>query len=163
MSDIKNSTKRTLVALAIFLGLAAAVSLLGSLFTMSGQDGWYESLEQPSWDPPDWVFGPIWSVLYIAIGVAAWLVWRQRGWDGAKTPLTLWGIQLGLNLLWTAIFFGMEMPGLAVIEIVVLIVAIIATVVTFWPISKLGALLLLPYLGWVTFAAFLNFEIWRLN
>lgn len=157
------SPRRQFIALIIFLGLVAAVSGLGSLFTMSGMDGWYESLEQPDWQPPDWLFGPVWSVLYLGIGVAAWLVWRARGIADARVPLAIWGIQLALNLLWTAIFFGLEQPGIASIEIVVLWVAILATIVAFWPISKLAAIILVPYLAWVTYAGALTISIWQLN
>lgn len=163
MKPDERSTKTQLVALLIFLGLVAAVSGLGSLLTMSGMNGWYESLEQPDWNPPDWVFGPVWSVLYLGIGVSAWLVWRRRGWGGARLALGLWGVQLALNLLWTAIFFGLQEPGLASLEIVILWVAIVSTTVSFWPISKIAAIILIPYLAWVTFAAALTISIWRLN
>jgi translocator protein len=157
------STRQQIVALIIFLGLVAAVSGLGSLFTMAGMDGWYESLEQPDWQPPDWLFGPVWSVLYLGIGVAAWLVWRDHGADEARWPLSIWGMQLALNLLWTGIFFGLKQPGIASIEIIALWVAILATIVAFWKISKLAAVILVPYLAWVTYAGALTIAIWRLN
>jgi translocator protein len=163
MNSNDRPLKSQLIALAVFLGLVAVVSGLGSLFTMSGMDGWYESLDQPDWDPPDWVFGPIWSVLYLGIGVSAWLVWRARGISGARVPLAVWGVQLALNLLWTLIFFGLEQPGFATIEIAILWLAIVATIAAFWPISKVAAMILVPYLAWVSFAAALTFSIWRLN
>lgn len=155
--------RRQLLALFLFLLACAVVAGLGSLFTMSAMDGWYADLEQPDWEPPDWVFGPIWSILYLAIGVAAWLVWRERGWEQGRIPLVLWSVQLGLNLLWTAIFFGLEMPGAGLVEIVALWLAIAATIVAFWPVSRLAALLLVPYFGWVSYAAALNYAIWTLN
>lgn len=131
--------------------------------SMSAMDGWYQDLEQPSWNPPDWVFGPVWSVLYIAIAVSGWLVWRAQTWSRTRVPLIIWGIQLALNLLWTALFFGLEQPGLAVIEIAILWLAIVATIVTFWPISRLAAVMLVPYLAWVSYAAALTYSIWSLN
>lgn len=163
MDASDRSIKQQLLALVVFLGLCAIVAGLGSVFTMAGMDGWYESLEQPDWDPPDWLFGPVWTVLYIGIAIAAWLVWKARGWQSARTPLIVWGVQLGLNLLWTGIFFGLEQPGIASIEIVLLWLAILATILLFWPISKIAAIILVPYLAWVTYAAALTISIWRLN
>jgi translocator protein len=157
------STRRQLLVLAMFLGLCAVVAGLGSVMSASAMDGWYGRLEQPGWDPPDWVFGPVWSVLYVLIAVSGWLVWRARGWFESRAALIAWGVQLALNLLWTAVFFGLEQPGLATVEIAFLWMAIVANIVMFWFVSRLAAVLLVPYLIWVTYAAALTFSIWRLN
>lgn len=163
MSRDDTSSSRQIIALIIFLALCAAVAGIGSVATSSAMDGWYESLEQPSWNPADWLFGPVWTALYIIIALSAWIVWRKRGWEGAKLPLIVWGVQLGLNLLWTLLFFGMESPLAGLIEIVFLWLAIAATIAVFWPISRLAALMLVPYLLWVTYAGALNYSIWSLN
>ena len=158
-----HSTLGQIVGLLIFLGLCALVAGIGSVVSMSAMDSWYGNLEQPNWNPPDWVFGPVWSVLYLMIAISGWLVWRARGWTAAQAQLIVWGIQLALNLLWTVLFFGLEQPGLAAIEIVLLWVAIFATINMFWPISSIAAALLVPYLIWVTYATLLTISIWRLN
>lgn len=163
METNERSIREQLIALVVFLGLCAAVAAIGSVMSSSAMDGWYSDLEQPDWNPPDWVFGPVWSVLYILIGISGWLVWRARGWDGARVPLIVWGVQLLLNLFWTVVFFGLEEVGLGAIEIVFLWISIVATIVVFWPIGRLAALLLVPYLIWVSYAAMLNFSIWQLN
>lgn len=126
-------------------------------------DGWYAALQKPSWNPPAWVFGPAWTVLYIFMAVAAWLVWRQGGWKAQGRALGLFLVQWALNALWTPLFFGLHRPGLAFAEIVILWLAIAATLAAFWRINKVAGALLVPYLAWVTFAAALNFAIWRLN
>jgi tryptophan-rich sensory protein len=120
-------------------------------------------LLKPAWNPPAWVFGPVWTVLYLMMAVAAWLVWRRRGFAGAPWALGLFVLQLALNTLWSAIFFGLRRPGVAAIEILLLWLAILATLIAFAPVSRLAAILLAPYLAWVTFAAVLNFTIWRMN
>ncbi len=148
------------VSIVICFGVAA----LGSLATDPNIDGWYAALRKPSWNPPNWIFGPVWSMLYLLMAVAAWLVWRRRGFAGASLlPLALFGIQLVLNGLWSVLFFGWHRPDLAFIEIVFLWSAILATMLAFRRVVPLAAALLAPYLLWVTFAAFLNFTIWKLN
>jgi len=124
---------------------------------------WYQSLNKPTWNPPAWVFGPVWTVLYILMAVAAWLVWREGGWKKQKFPLGLFIAQWLLNVLWTPLFFGMHLIGLAFIDIAMLWLMIAATTFTFWRVSKPAGLLLLPYLAWVSFASVLNFVLWRLN
>jgi translocator protein len=123
---------------------------------------YYARLDKPAWSPPPWLFGPVWTVLYALIGVAAWLVHR-RGGPGTRRALGLWGVQLALNAAWTPIFFGLRNPGAALVEIVVMWVAILATVVAFFARRTAVGALLLPYLAWVSFATVLNFEIWRRN
>ena len=123
----------------------------------------YGQLSQPSWAPPAWLFGPVWSVLYILMGVATWLVWRERGFKGAPTALWLSIIQLVANALWTWLFFVLHLGALSLAEILVLWVLIAATMSRFWPVHRLAALLLVPYLVWVSFAWWLNWTIVRLN
>ena len=124
---------------------------------------WYAALHKPSWNPPPWVFGPAWTFLYITMAVAAWVVWREGGWKAQRRALGLFIVQWFLNALWTPLFFGAHLPGVAFGEIVLLWLAIAATLVAFWRVKKAAGLLLVPYLAWVSFAAALNFTIWRLN
>lgn len=124
---------------------------------------WYAALNKPAWSPPGWLFGPVWTLLYVLMAVAAWLVWREGGWARQRRALALYCGQLVLNAAWTPLFFGLRQPGWALIEIVLLWVAILATLVAFARVRRPAAWLLAPYLGWVSFAAFLNFTLWRLN
>jgi tryptophan-rich sensory protein len=146
-----------------FLGLCSAVALLGSWFTTPVLDEWYATLRKPTWTPPNWIFGPVWSALYVSMAVAAWLVWRKRQSVAVVVPLSLFMVQLALNLGWSGVFFGLQNPGAACIEIVILWAAIVATLVAFWRVRATAGWLLVPYLGWVTFAVTLNFAIWQLN
>ncbi len=124
---------------------------------------WYWKLNKPPWTPPPWLFGPVWTLLYLMMGVAAWLLWRRRDATLGRAAVTLFVVQLALNLAWTPLFFGLHAPGLAFAEIVALWVAIVATVTVGWRVHRAAAALLTPYLSWVSFAAALNFAIWRLN
>lgn len=151
---------------AWLLGLVAicfAAAGAGGVVTSVSVGEWYQTLKKPSWTPPDWLFGPVWTTLYMMMAVAAWLVWRRGGWSAARAPLSLFALQLGLNVGWSAIFFGFRSPGLAFTEILILWLAIAATTVSFLGRSILAALLFVPYLAWTTFAAFLNLAIWRMN
>ena len=123
----------------------------------------YGQLSQPSWAPPAWLFGPVWSVLYLCMAVAAWLVWRERGFKGASVALCLFVIQLVAHALWTWLFFVLHAGALSMAEILVLWLFIAATIFKFWPVRRLAALLLLPYLAWVSFACALTWSLWRLN
>lgn len=123
----------------------------------------YGQLSQPAWAPPAWLFGPVWSVLYLLMAVAAWLVWRRHGFEGARTALWLFITQLFANALWTWLFFVLNRGLLALAEIVVLLLLIAATIAAFWPLQRLAALLLVPYLAWVSFATALTLSLWRLN
>ena len=149
-------------ALALFGWLALCFAAAATAVFVS-TDGWYAGLQKPSWNPPSWLFGPAWSLLYILMAVAAWLVWREGGWKAQGSALRLFLLQWFLNALWTPLFFGLHRPGLAFAEIVLLWLAIVATLWSFWRARKLAGLLLVPYLAWVTFATVLNFTIWRLN
>jgi benzodiazapine receptor len=157
------STIRQAVGLALSLLLCFAVAGAGSLFTRPAIEGWYAALRKPSWTPPNWIFGPVWSALYLSMAIAVWLVWRRAGFAGARLPLTLFALQLVLNLAWTGVFFGLRMPGAAFAEIVFLWLFILVTTAAFWPLSRAAAWLMVPYLLWVTYAAALNYGIWRLN
>jgi tryptophan-rich sensory protein len=146
-----------------FLGLCFTVALIGSWFTASVLDDWYARLRKPTWTPPNGIFGPVWSALYVSMAVAAWLVWRKRREVVFTVPLALFMIQLALNLGWSVVFFGLRNPGAACIEIVLLWTAIVVTLMAFWRVTAAAGWLLVPYLGWVTFAVALNFAIWQLN
>lgn len=150
-----------ILALSVLICLGTAG--LGAAWTNLSVGDWYAALNKPSWNPPNWVFGPVWTALYIGMAVAAWLVWRKNGLAAAWLPLLLFGVQLFLNAAWSALFFGMRSPGIAFADIVLLWIAILATIVAFGRISSLAATLLVPYLAWVSFATALNWSIWRLN
>jgi benzodiazapine receptor len=154
---------RNILALVAFLALTLAVAGVGGWFTSMGQPAWYDTLMKPSWNPPSWVFGPVWTTLYVLMAVAAWLVWKEAGFEGAGAALTLFLVQLALNLAWSGIFFALRSPGWALVEIVALWIAILATVVLFFRYSTLAGWLMVPYLLWVSFASVLNAAIVRLN
>ena len=153
----------TWLGLAVCIGVCLGVGAVGALFTRTSLADWYVELRKPTWNPPAWLFGPVWTLLYLAMATAAWLVWRKAGFAGAAWPLGLFGVQMGLNLLWSVLFFGSRSPASAAVEIVLLWAAIAATLISFLRIDRLAAALLAPYLAWVTFAALLNVAIWRLN
>lgn len=157
---IKSPLGRRLLVLAGWLLLCFSAASLGAWF---GPGEWYASLKKPSWNPPGWIFGPVWSALYTMMAVAAWLVWQRGGFAAQRRPLLLFLAQLALNAAWTPLFFGLHWPGVAFAEIVLLWLAIVATITAFWRVNHTAAALLGPYLAWVTFAAFLNFTLWRLN
>jgi translocator protein len=148
------------LGLVAWLALCYGAAAVGAQF-MPG--AWYQELAKPSWTPPGWLFAPVWTILYGMMAVAAWLVWRPRGFAGAPTALSLFLVQLVLNTTWSWLFFGLQRPGLAMIDIAALWIAIASTAAAFWGPSRVAALLLIPYLAWVSFAAALNFSIWRLN
>jgi len=125
--------------------------------------GWYAALHQPAWNPPAWLFAPVWTVLYVMMAVAAWQVERAGGWEARKPELRLFLLQWALNAAWTPLFFGWHQVGWALVEIIVLWVALVLTVRAFWRVRRSAGLLLLPYLAWVTFAACLNGTVWWLN
>jgi tryptophan-rich sensory protein len=143
--------------------LCFAVAWVGSSITTPEIGSWYAGLAKPSWTPPNGVFGPVWSILYLCMAVSAWLVWRQNGFRGSANPWTAFGIQLVLNVGWSLCFFGLHKPGVAFLDIVLLWLAILMTIVLFWRRSTPAGILLLPYLLWVSFASVLNYAIWRMN
>jgi tryptophan-rich sensory protein len=143
--------------------IAQAAGIIGSIFTASSVTNWFETLAKPSWNPPSWVFGPVWITLYTLMGIAAFLIWKRKQVSGAKSALVVYGIHLVFNSLWSILFFGLKNPGLAFAEILVLLILIIATIVMFLRINKWAGVMLLPYLVWVSFASYLNYTIWMLN
>lgn len=149
--------------LAAWIGLCLAAGGIGSYFTFESVQSWYPTLQKPAWTPPSWVFGPVWSTLYVLMGVAAWRVWRCPFGPEVRGALTLFGVQLVLNTLWSGLFFGLRSPGPAFFELVLLWVFIAATLLRFRRLDRTAAWLLVPYLAWVTFAGGLNFTIWQLN
>ena len=155
--------KHPWIGLIVLLVVCFAAAGIGGAVTTPKIGTWYSTLVKPSWNPPAWIFGPVWSALYFCMAVAAWLVWRQGGFSGAKVPLTQFVVQLALNFLWSCIFFGLEKPGLAFGEVLLLWLTIVTTMVLFWQRSMIAGILFVPYLAWVSFASFLNFMIWRLN
>jgi len=148
------------IGLAAWVLVSLSAGLVGSQFT-PGE--WYDGLEKPSWNPPSWVFGPVWTALYILMGVAAWMVWRERGFGGSSPALYVFLAQLVLNGLWSYLFFGANSPMWAFFEILVLEALIIVTMVLFWRIRMAAGVLLLPYALWVAFASVLNLTLWRMN
>ncbi len=148
------------LALVGFLVLTLGVAALSGAATADSVRSWYPSINKPSWTPPSWLFGPVWTLLYLTMAVAAWLVWRQAGWGGA---LVMFGVQLLLNALWSPLFFGWQQIGWAFVDIVALWLAILATTILFWQVVPAAGILFLPYLAWVSFATALNFALWRLN
>jgi tryptophan-rich sensory protein len=150
----------SIIVLIGFIGACLLAARVGAAYRPGD---WYEQLRKPAWGPPNWVFPPAWAVLYLTIAVSGWLVWRTSGSAGAALPFAIYLLQLVLNAAWSPIFFGIRRPDLAFMEIVILWFSIVATIATFHPLNAVAAWLLLPYLGWVTFAAALNFTIWRMN
>ena len=161
--DMKMTASTRWSGLAIFIAICLGAGALGAIATTPEIAGWYRTIAKPSWNPPDWIFGPVWTTLYILMAIAAWLVWRPAGFAAASTPLTLFAVQLMLNMAWSWVFFSLHQPGWAFGEIILLWLAIAATTVAFFRSSKIAGYLMLPYLAWVSFAAVLNFTIWRLN
>lgn len=149
---------RSAGVLVVALAACFTVAGLGSVATMLGMDGWYASLDKPSWNPPNQVFAPVWTVLYAAQGIAAWRVWRAGGPFAAR-PLVWFGVQLVLNLGWSVVFFALRAPEAALVEIVVLLTAIVGTTIGFFRIDRLAGWLMVPYLAWVGFATALNAAI----
>jgi len=156
-------TARDILALVLLVGLCLGVGGLGGAVTAESVTTWYATLNKPSFNPPNWIFGPVWTALYILMGVAAWRVWRSADRDTARGPLAVFALQLAVNLGWSVAFFGLRNPGLAVVVILALDLLVLATALMFRRIDRLAAWLLVPYLAWISFATLLNVTIWRLN
>ena len=155
-----SSVLKLLATLAVVLTAGG----IAALATTRATPTWYQTLKKPSFDPPEWLFGPAWTLLYLMMAVAAWLVWKQGiGAPGVKLALAVFLVQLILNALWSVLFFGLRSPLAGLVDIVVLWLAILATIVLFFRTSVPAGILLLPYIAWVTFAALLNAAILRLN
>jgi benzodiazapine receptor len=152
-----------LASLLIFLLASFAAGGIGVFFTNPALPTWYAGLQKPRWTPPNALFGPVWTALYVMIALAGWFVWRNRGHADVRAPMAIFIAQLFLNAAWAVIFFGARRIGLAFIDIILLWIAIFACVAEFSRVSVASALLMTPYLGWVAYAAALNYAIWRLN
>ena len=148
------------MSFVIFLLCVVLVASSGAFFK---PDEWYRGLSKPSWNPPDWVFGAGWSILYLLIAIAGWRVWERAPEGAALVPMALYGLQLVLNAGWSPLFFGLKRPDWAFAELLCLWLAIVANIAVFYPIDPVAAWLLAPYLAWVTFAGALNLAVWRLN
>ena len=156
-------TGRDILALVLLVGLCLGVGGLGGAVTAESVTTWYATLNKPSFNPPNWIFGPVWTALYILMGVAAWRVWRAADRDTARGPLAVFALQLAVNLGWSVAFFGLRNPGLAVVVILALDLLVLVTALMFRRIDRLAAWLLVPYLAWISFATLLNVTIWRIN
>lgn len=150
----------TWIVLIGSIALTLGVGAIGGISTARAIPEWYAHLRKPKWNPPNWVFGPVWTALYSLMAIAAWLVWRDVGFGPWLIP---YATQLALNLAWSLLFFGCRRPGWALAEIVVMWSSILATQIVFWRIDVRAGVMFVPYLAWVTFAAALNWAIWNLN
>ncbi|MEX1665136.1 TspO/MBR family protein [Zhongshania arctica] len=156
------SKQRQIIGLAVWLLVSFAASAIGAVASIQAKT-FYGQLVQPSWAPPPTVFGPVWTVLFALMGIAAWLVWRSEGFRSNRQALTLFLVQLFFNALWSWLFFAWQLGALAFADIVLLWVLIATTLVLFWRIRPLAGALLIPYLLWVSFAGALNYTLWQLN
>lgn len=158
------TTAGNVLRLIASIVICQAAGFIGSLFTRPSVSTWFSTLNRPSFAPPNWLFFPVWTILFLLMGISAFLVWRRgMGESPVRIALALFGIQLALNVLWSVLFFGLKSPPAAFVEIIVLWVAILSTILSFARVSMTAAMLLLPYILWVNFAAILNFYFWRLN
>lgn len=156
------SKQKDVLGLIGWLVISFAASAVGAVASVQASS-FYSQLAQPTWAPPSWVFGPVWTALYAMMAVAAWLVWRSGGFSTNRTALSFFFAQLALNALWSWLFFAWHLGALAFAEILLLWVLILTTIVYFWRVRPLAGALLIPYLLWVSFASVLNFSVWQLN
>ena len=166
MKITRNARSKTSLAFGLIVSLAvcfSAAALGGFATTPSVNGDWFVNLKKPSWNPPNWIFGPVWSALYLMMAIAAWLVWKKSGFSKSKRALVWFGLHLVLNIMWSVLFFAWQQPSWAAFEILILWISIAVSIALFYRHSKLAAGLLTPYLAWVTFAAFLNIAIWLMN
>jgi tryptophan-rich sensory protein len=154
--------KNNILKLTVSILFCQAAGLIGSFFTSPAISTWYKDIEKPGFNPPNWIFAPVWILLFLLMGISLYLVW-ENGFKNNKKAILVFSVQLILNILWSLLFFGLQNPLYAFIEIIILWVAILLTIVSFYKSSKIAGLLLLPYIFWVSFAAILNFSIWQLN
>ncbi len=155
-------THKQIIGFVAWLAVSFTAAAVGSAASIQAGP-FYTQLIRPEWAPPPGLFGPVWTILYTLMGIAAWLVWRVGGFRAARTALTLFLVQLAVNALWSWLFFGWQRGGLAFADIILLWALIVATLVSFWRIRPLASALLIPYLLWVSFASALNYSVWRLN
>lgn len=154
---------KKVLPLLVSIVIAESAGIIGSVFTFSEITTWYATLIRPSFSPPNWLFGPVWTTLYCLMGISAFLIWQKRKTRLARAGLVIYGVNLVANSLWSIVFFGLHRPDMALLVVFVLWSTIVIMIKRFWPINQLASLLLIPYLLWVTFATFLNFTIYRLN
>lgn len=155
-----NNTLRLVISIAIPL----AVGATAGLFTATGVDSWFQTISKPTWNPPNWIFGPVWTTLYVLMGIALFLVWKSdTNTKWKKTAISLFALQLLLNFFWSFIFFNQQQPGWAFVEIIIMWVFILLTIFAFARVNHTAAWLLVPYISWVSFAMILNYSIWKLN
>lgn len=163
MKPAARSRSRDLLGLGAFVLVCLGISALGGWATSSSVDTWYQALQKPPFNPPDWLFAPVWTLLYLMIALSGWRVWRSRAEAGRRAAMTAYAAQLALNLAWSLVFFGGQLIGLALAVILLLLATILANAALFARADRLAAWLLAPYAAWVAFAALLNFALWRLN
>jgi len=156
----QNRRKYSFFGLFGWIALCLIASATGAFIH---PDDWYANLNKPSWNPPNSIFGPVWVTLYFTMAISAWMIWQRGGWAHQRMQLVFFLAQLVLNALWTPLFFGLHKPAWALFNIILLWLSVAATIVLFFRVSKTAAWLLTPYLVWVSFAAFLNYTLWRMN
>ena len=157
---LTNEQLKDLLELAFWVIVTFSVAAIASQFE-PGE--WYMNIAKPSWTPPGWLFGPVWSILYFSMGVSVWLVWRKRHKTAVSWPLAFYLAQLAINGIWSWLFFGRQWIGLALIDLVALVIMVVITIAMFLRIRETAGFLLLPYLLWISFAAALNLQIYRMN
>lgn len=155
--------KQLWISFIVFIILCFIVEIIGSFWTKETVSTWYPTLTKPSWTPPNWVFGPVWSSLYIMIAIAGWLIYKAPHSHKRSTALILYGSQLALNFIWSFLFFSLRSPILGLIDIILLLLFISLTIIKTWRVRPLASILLIPYLIWVMYATSLNIGIWLLN
>ena len=151
------------IALVVSIIVAFAAAAIGGMATAEAIPVWYNGLKKPWFTPPEWAFGPVWTILYLLMAIAAWLVWEQNSAKSIAIPLGLYAAQLALNVLWSFIFFYKRKLRAGFIDIIALWAAILVTLILFWNVDTLAGLLFIPYLAWVTIASALNYKVWKLN
>lgn len=161
--DIEIMKMKPVIKLILSILFTLGIGTLGGLFTAPEIGGWYATLQKPSFQPPNWLFGPVWSLLYTLMGISLYMVWKQPSSDRRNKALTIFIIQFVLNFSWSIIFFNQHQVGWALVEIVVMWVCILLTIIRFYQIKPAAAWLLVPYILWVSFATALNAAIWKLN
>ena len=160
---LPRSARRQFAGLVVSVAVCLATMAVGALLTAAGVRDWYPTLTKPAWTPPDWLFGPVWTALYLMMAVAAWLVWRRDAGEKTRTALSLFAAQLVLNAAWSGLFFALRSPAAAFADIVALWCVLAATVAAFARVSAPAAAILIPYLAWLTYATALNGAIWGMN
>jgi tryptophan-rich sensory protein len=163
MTIAQRTPLQDMLGLAGFVALCLLVSVLGGAVTATSVDAWYQTIEKPPFNPPDWLFAPVWISLFIMMAIAGWRIWKRAGFGAEKLAFTLFATQLVLNLAWSVLFFGLQQIGLALVEICLLLITIVATAIVFWRVDRVAGMLFVPYVLWVGFATLLNASLFLLN